>query len=138
MTLLKGRDDLESVAGKASRAFRNATLGALQTAFLAANTGADKSAAAGALDHFYRAANNLRSSKAGFNKSTQRDNSARLTVMNHLATTEQFVAMRDFAGAKEDLLHISPVLGRMIVRLVAQGASARFSVASQQQKMPQP
>lgn len=137
--LLKGRDDLGGI--RLTPAFRNATpteeLAALQKTFLsvAAATG-DKAIATQALDHFYRAARRLYNSENEFNKRARRSSGDKLTVMVHMPPPERFPVMRDFSAAKAALLDISPDVGRSIVRLVAQGARATFSAASQQSRSP--
>ena len=117
MARLKGRDDLVNVEGRLGRAFRNATLTALQTAFLSAASGADKTAATQALAEFHRAARKLHISENAFRARPAADKPSLLT---YLRSPEQFTAMRDFRIAKQKLLRFSPEISLSIVRLTAQ------------------
>jgi hypothetical protein len=127
---LEANDDLGDTKGGLLRAFRSATLTALQNAFLSATSAAEKPKALEALNQFHRAARRLRLSQTAqrprISKNTfnerARPSSARSILLAHLPTPEQFAAMRGFSAAKETLLSFSPDVGRSIVRLVALGA----------------
>jgi hypothetical protein len=125
---LSDKSNLNAAGERLSRAFRTATLTALQTAFLSVASLAEKTAATQALNQFHQAARRLRISENAFNK---RARPAGNSLMNHMRNSAQFAAMRSFSDAKANLLAISPDVGRSIVRLVAQGADPVTSQRSQ-------
>ena len=107
-----------------SRAFRKSTLTSLQSAFLSAVSGAEKTIATEVLNHFHQASRRLHTSENAFNKRARPVN-AGPSIMSHLRSPEHFVAMRSFSAAKEALLGINPEIGQRIVSLVQAGNSPK-------------
>ena len=125
MVRLKENDnDLGDVVGTLRRAFDKVLEATLRHAFISVAAPAEKTEAARALDQFYRAAGNLRTShEKAFNSRAQRA-AGKLSLLDRLPSREQFPAMRDFSAAKAGLLSISSDIGNRIVRHAARQQGA--------------